>query len=443
MSREAEYRQWMQQAAPWLSFPAPRYTSYPSAQHFEEAVPQEKYARWLAELPERTPLGLYVHIPFCEKMCWFCGCHTRMTRRYEPVAAYLDEMEKEIALFTTHAARMQLSALHFGGGSPTLLTLRDLGAVMRRMREHFSFAPHPEFALEIDPRGFSRAKAEGYAALGINRVSLGVQDTNEAVQKAIGRIQPWETVEHACAWLREAGIHRINLDLVYGLPHQTLARLLETITRVIAVRPPRIALFSYAHVPWVKKHQRLIDEAWLPSPEEKYRMFLHASDALEAAGYAAVGIDHFALPEDPLATAWREGTLRRNFMGYVADGAEAVLGLGISSISQLPQGYAQNTLRHAEYARALAEGRFPLARGYHMTDEDTAAKILIDALMCTLEADAGTPPEALRPLEEAGILSLDGGKVRVFPQFRMLARVAAAAFDRHLDTRKFRYSRVA
>jgi oxygen-independent coproporphyrinogen III oxidase len=334
--------------------PVPRYTSYPAAPHFHAGVGPDTYRGWLARLPDDAPLSLYLHIPFCHALCWYCGCHTTIARRYRPVAEYLGLLLAELDLVgTALGERRPVSHIHFGGGTPTMLAPADLLALGERLRARFEIRSDAEFAVEIDPRPLTRETVNALVAMGVNRASLGVQDVNPEVQRAINRWQPFIVVERVVDRLRDAGISGINFDLMYGLPHQTVERVLQSIEAAVQLRPARVALFGYAHVPWMRRHQRLIDESTLPDTMERAAQSEAAADRLATAGYVAIGVDHFALPDDSLALALRQGRLRRNFQGYTTDRAPALLGFGASAIGSLPQGYVPNAVSIPKYREAI------------------------------------------------------------------------------------------
>jgi oxygen-independent coproporphyrinogen III oxidase len=434
----------------------PRYTSYPTAPHFTSTVGGEVYRRWLGELDPAGPLSLYFHIPFCDSMCWFCGCYTKIVNRYEPVQGYLRSLHDEIdlvaaALPATFAARH----LHWGGGSPTILTPEDWLGILDHLRHRFAIAADAEVAVELDPRDTTREYVGALAAAGVTRASIGVQDFDADVQAAINRNQPFEVVERVCAWLREYGIDDINLDLMYGLPRQTISRVVAMIDKAHRLRPSRLALFGYAHVPWMKTHQRLIDETELPDAAERWRQFAAASERLRALGYHGVGLDHFARSDDPLARAQQHGVLRRNFQGYTTDAASVLLGFGASAIGSLPQGYVQNVAPLKDYAEAVAAGRLPITRGAALSADDRLRGAVIERLMCDLRVDLGAVCEShganlaalagsierLEPLIADGLVVVDSDHVVMTDHGRPLVRLAAAAFDAYLDQGEKKHSR--
>ncbi|MDH3769984.1 MAG: oxygen-independent coproporphyrinogen III oxidase, partial [Nitrospirota bacterium] len=370
--------------------PVPRYTSYPTAPHFHPGIDAAAYRRWLGDLPDDAPLSLYLHIPFCHSLCWYCGCHTTVARRHQPVTEYLDLLRREIELVADAArAGHRVSHLHLGGGTPTMLRPDELMRLRETLEEAFDFDADADCAVEIDPRGLERATIDALAAIGINRASIGVQDVTPEVQRAVNRWQPIEVTTQVVGWLRSAGIVAINLDLMYGLPRQTEAHLGATIDAVLDLAPQRIALFGYAHVPWMKRHQRLIDSDTLPGPAERTAQFELATTRLVEAGYVAIGLDHFARADDALVKARQVGGLRRNFQGYTTDAAPALLGFGASAIGSLPQGYVQNAVPLPAYREALRDGRLPAVRGIAIDDEDRIRRAIIERLMCEFRVDLG------------------------------------------------------
>jgi oxygen-independent coproporphyrinogen-3 oxidase len=425
----------------------PRYTSYPTAPHFSSAVGPDTYAGWLAETPAGTPASLYVHVPFCRRMCWYCGCNTAVTLRDEPVAAYGEMLKAEIAMVSRHLGKkLPVVHLHFGGGTPTIMPPSLFRDVMALLRETFDFRPNAEVAIEIDPRTLTHKMVAALAAGGINRASLGVQSLDPVVQKAINRVQSYKQTADAVGWLRAAGITGINLDLIYGLPHQTVASSIETVKDCLELEPDRIAVFGYAHVPSFKKHQRKIDTAALPGGAERNAESEAIGATLIAAGYRKIGIDHYAHPDDSLAIAQAEGHLHRNFQGYTTDPAELLIGLGASAIGRLPQGYAQNDPIVRGYAQAIAANRLATVKGYALSADDRLRADLIERLMCDFRVDveavcrrhgrtAGDLREALARVDEMaadGILEFRHGVIEMSAEAEGLTRAVAAVFDAYL-----------
>lgn len=370
-----------------LRAPTPRYTSYPTAVHFSSAVGPDESGAWIAALPETAALSLYVHIPFCGALCWYCGCATTVVNTPGPIAGYLEALKVEIgAVADRLGPQRRVTHLHWGGGSPNSLQPDQILALAGWLRDRFTLDPEAEFAVEIDPRFMDAARAEALARVGVNRVSIGVQDFSPEVQAAINRQQSFETTRVVVEDLRRAGIGALNIDLVYGLPHQTEARLADTLDQALALRPDRLAVFGYAHLPQRIRHQRLIPEDALPGFEARLRLAELATRRLVDAGYARIGLDHFAQPDDPLART----PAQRNFQGYTTDRADALIGFGASAISRFPQGYAQNATGVADYRARVAAGGRATARGLALSDDDHLRAHVIERLMCDLTySDAG------------------------------------------------------
>lgn len=438
-----------------LSSPVPRYTSYPTAPHFNENVSADVYADWLGKLGPGNRLSLYAHIPYCDRLCWFCACHTKQTLRYEPVEAYLKGLHAEIASVGRRVSRQApVTALHFGGGSPTMLRPGDMIALKACLDRNFSFAPDAEISVEMDPNDLDEARHDALAAIGMTRASLGIQDFDPQVQKAINRIQTFERTRGVVEAARARDVRSVNCDILYGLPHQTMETLAETVRAVISLSPDRIALFGYAHVPWMKKHQTMIAEAHLPGVVARFHQMTMAADMLMAAGYEAIGIDHFALPTDRLAVAAREGALRRNFQGYTDDRADALIGFGASSIGQLPRGYIQNMPATGEYLRRVEEGGLAAVRGYALTLEDRARAWAIERVMCDFGfsfADLACRHPAFsgairaeaigfKASDRDGLCRIEGDRFVLTPAGQPFARTVAAVFDAHLASGRGRHS---
>ncbi len=434
----------------------PRYTSYPTAPHFTPDVTSEDYAAWLGAIGPDQKLSLYLHVPFCSQMCWYCGCHTKVVNSYAPVANYVKLLRKEIELVAAALPeRRRVGHIHWGGGTPNLLSDEDFTGLMDLLRARFDFAPDAEVAVEVDPRRLGKTQAKALAAAGVNRASLGVQDFNKEVQEAINRVQPFEMVEKCVADLRAAGIPSINFDLLYGLPSQDLSKLERNLRLSTALRPDRIALFGYAHVPWMKKHQQLIDEAALPDGPARVKQAGFTSKMLSWLGYTQIGLDHFALPEDPMAKALATGGLRRNFQGYTLDDADVLIGLGVSAIGSLPLGYIQNSPDFVAYAKAVREGKFAVARGRELSDDDRLRRRAIEELMCQGELDISALCDAgqvdsgafdkelsdLEPLITDGLVELADQKITVTERGQPLVRAVCAIFDSYLEHGETRHSR--
>ena len=434
----------------------PRYTSYPTAPHFSPAVGADRYGSWLAELPPETELSLYLHIAYCAEMCWFCGCHTKITRQYAPIADYLDCLLQEIDLVADRLpTRMTARHIHYGGGTPSILTPDDFVGTLDKLRSRFLLTEDAEVAVELDPRTTDQDYIKAMVRGGVNRASIGVQDFNPKVQEAINRIQPYDVTARVIHWLRELGIEQINMDLIYGLPYQTVDSLQETIGLAAEFAPRRIALFGYAHVPWMKKHQRLIPEDSLPGMEERWRQYESASRQLIDAGYVQIGLDHFARSDDPMAIALQENRLHRNFQGYTTDEAECLIGFGASGIGSLPQGYVGNETTIHGYKDLIRAGSLATSRGIGVDRDDLLRRELIERLMCDLFLDIddlaakwGVDPaqfdediERLRPMQEDGLITVTGRHLALTEEGRPLVRAACAAFDRYLHKGEMRHSR--
>ena len=427
----------------------PRYTSYPTAPHFSKTVGPELYGEWLSKLPRDASLSIYIHVPFCTELCFYCGCHTKAVRKREPVDAYAQQLLDEIALLDRVGGR-KLTHLHWGGGTPSILGPAWLEAIAAKLASRFDLSALKEHAIELDPRRIDRALVRSLAAIGVNRASLGVQDVSPEVQRVIGRVQPFELVERAAEWLREANIANLNIDLMYGLPQQSVRDVARSAELAASLGPQRLALFGYAHVPWFKSHQKLIDQASLPGLAERLEQAQVAGETLIGLGYESVGLDHFALPADELCMAARERRLRRNFQGYTTDNADALIGLGASAIGRMPQGFVQNAPDLAGYSRAVAAGHFPIVKGLTLSDDDRLRSDIIERLMCDLELDldrfgggaAAFAGElaALAPLAEQGLLRIDASRITVTTAGRPYVRIAAAAFDTYLAASQKRHS---
>lgn len=433
----------------------PRYTSYPTAPHFHEGITSETYADWLGTLGRTNRLSLYLHIPYCDRLCWFCACHTKHTLKYEPIAAYVETLKREIAAVGDRVSPdAVVSAVHIGGGSPTMLKPKDMIGLMDCLKQHFTFGIEPEVSIEMDPNDLDEARYDALAAIGMTRASLGVQDFDEQVQRTINRIQTFEQTRSVVEAVRVRGVNSVNCDILYGLPYQTLETLERTVEQIVFLNPDRIALFGYAHVPWMKKHQTMIPEDALPDVMERYRQMMLAADLLLQAGYKAIGIDHFAKPDDTLARAAEGAGLRRNFQGYTTDTADALIGLGASSIGKLPQGYVQNTVATAEYQRIVGEGGLCVAKGIALSDDDRVRASAIERIMCEFRLDLADLKNAFGRASHAviveaqlfaaadrdGLVVLDGDVFSLTDIGKPFARSVAATFDSYLGSGRGRHS---
>ncbi len=433
----------------------PRYTSYPTAAQFG-ALEEARYRDWLRQgVRPGDTLSLYVHVPFCRELCWYCACHTKPTRSAARIRAYTEALLAEVALLAEslppHAG---VSHLHLGGGTPSILGAEGLGALLAALRERFHIRDDAELAIELDPRLLDEALAGALAGIGFNRASLGVQDIAPEVQSRIGRPQPAEQVARAMKWLRAAGIGGINLDLMYGLPGQTIAHVEASARFAAWLRADRVAVFGYAHVPWMRPHQQAIDATLLPGVVARLGQAERAEAVLRRMGYEALGLDHFALPGDPLTQAAREGSLRRNFQGYTTDRAPVLLGLGPSAIGSLPGGHAQNETDERRYREQVQAGHLPVVRGVAATREDRQRAALIERLMCDfaldIDAQAESEPgmraildeglERMLPLCCNGLVRREGARLEVLPAGRRFVRQVAACFDAYLAPGAKRHS---
>ncbi len=426
----------------------PRYTSYPPATRFTPDLNALDLGRALTDdnATGDRPLSLYLHLPFCESRCWYCGCTTVITRDHDRANAYIDYVEKELELLGRHLdPRRPVTQLHFGGGTPTFLTPAQLRRVGKMLHDRFAFTADAEISVEIDPRRLTLEHIDALRELGARRASLGVQDTNPQVQAAIHRIQPHTLNEQAFRWLRAAGFTSINVDLIYGLPLQTPETITQTIADVLGLGPDRLSVFSYAHVPWLKPAQKIFDKlGQLPDAERKLAMFATAHERLLRAGYVDIGLDHFARPDDELARARAAGTLQRNFQGYSTRAGASLHGLGMSSISSMPEVYFQNFKTIAEYRAALDAGRLPVERGLRLTDEDRRRRTIIMRVMCDrrldyprlsqefgfdFESAYATELASLADLEADGIVRTTATGFEVTPAGSPLLRIVAMRFD--------------
>jgi oxygen-independent coproporphyrinogen-3 oxidase len=433
----------------------PRYTSYPTAPHFHPGINAATYARWLAAVEKNTPLSLYFHVPFCREMCWYCGCHTKVVRRYEPVGEYATTMADEVTLIGGMLeARPPVTHMHWGGGTPTILSADDLEHLMAKIRAGFNVAADAEIAVEMDPRTVTENHVRALARAGVNRASLGVQDFNEQVQKAINRVQPYEMTEQVVEWLRAAGIKAINFDLMYGLPYQTIDDVIRTVDLAAQMRPDRVAVFGYAHVPWMKTHQKMIPDESLPDAWQRFEQAEAAATRLAERGYRRIGLDHYALETDSMTEMLDKGHLRRNFQGYTTDEARALIGFGASSIGALPQGYVQNAVPLRAWGEAVRNGHPAVDKGIALSDDDRLRRDIIERLMCDLEVDLSVEAarygksanefsgeiEMLKPMIADGIATIDGDRISITEPGRPLMRAVCALFDTYLDSGVGRHS---
>ena len=441
----------------------PRYTSYPTADRFVEAFGAKELAQWLGKRNIggiSQPLSLYVHLPFCESICYYCACNKVVTRDRGRSAKYIKYLDKEMALLAPHLGGSRaIAQLHWGGGTPTFLPHEEMRELMAIVDARFKRADDFECSVEVDPRHAPEGTMAFLAGLGFNRVSLGVQDFDPAVQKAVHRLQPEELVRRVVAESRAAAFRSVNFDLIYGLPKQTLDSFNATLDRVVALDPDRIALYSYAHLPTIFKPQRRIADADLPSAEAKLQIMTLAIGRLTRAGYVYIGMDHFARPDDDLAVAQRRGRLQRNFQGYSTFPESDLVGLGCSAIGKVGPTYYQNHKRLDEYTAALDAGRLPVARGLELGHDDLVRRAVIQALACHFRLSMESIELAylvdfkdyfaremadLRRLQDEGLVDLSEDWITVTPRGRLLVRVVCMVFDRYLREAqaRARYSKV-
>ncbi|WP_244487951.1 oxygen-independent coproporphyrinogen III oxidase [Aureimonas sp. Leaf454] len=437
-------------AAQFAGLSAPRYTSYPTAADFRGDLDPELHESWLARVSPGEAVSIYLHVPYCREICHYCGCHTKAIRRAEPVEAYRDALREEIRLAAAVLPRrLPVARIAWGGGTPSILGANGIASIVSTLEAHFDLGALREHAIELDPRHVDASLARGLADIGIDRVSLGVQDLDPAVQAAIGRIQPERTVRDAVAVLRAAGISGINFDLMYGLPHQDETTIAATCRAVADLAPDRIACYGYAHLPARRANQRLVDAEALPGAEERLRQAALVARCLGARGYQPIGVDHFARMCDPLAVASRAGRLHRNFQGYTDDDRPTLLGFGASSISRFFQGFVQNAVDIAAYRRALERGALPTGRGLPLTRDDRDRGAIIEALLCDFRVDlsgqAGRFAEELarlRPYLADGLVTFDRGVLAVSRTGRPFARLVAQVFDAYRNGQGTGFSRV-
>lgn len=431
----------------------PRYTSYPTAPHFAGGVGPGDFADWIGAIAPGSSISLYLHVPFCRRLCWFCACRTQGTSSDEPVRAYVATLRAEIALLKARLpAGVRLSRLHWGGGTPTLLQPDMIEALAETVFDAVPLAEGAEFSVEIDPNEIDAPRLDALARAGMNRASIGVQDFDPDIQKAIGREQGYELTKRVADMIRDRGVHSLNADILYGLPHQTRSRIADSVQKLLTLSPDRVALYGYAHVPWMSRRQQMIPSDAMPTPEERLRLFETARDLFVWDGYDEIGIDHFARPDDGMAVAARSGTLRRNFQGYTDDQSPVLVGLGASSISRFPQGYAQNVSGTSDYTKSVRAGAFATHRGHACSAEDRLRGRIIEALMCDfrvsraeiLRDHAVTPAQLDALLARAaaafpGMVELSAEGLAILTVGRPLTRMVARAFDAY-DTAKAQHS---
>ncbi|MFD1194788.1 oxygen-independent coproporphyrinogen III oxidase [Seohaeicola saemankumensis] len=421
----------------------PRYTSYPTAPHFSNAVGEDDYTSWIKAIPPSSNISLYLHVPFCRRLCWFCACRTQGTQSEAPVATYLETLKAELTLLKRILPDgIRLSRLHWGGGTPTLMSAAMMSDLAGTVFDVAPMAPQGEFSVEIDPNEIDDARLDALAAAGMNRASIGVQDFDDAIQQTIGRIQGYDITRDAVLAIRARGVTSLNADILFGLPHQSRARITESVQKLLSLNPDRVALYGYAHVPWMAKRQQMIPSDALPTPEERLDLFDTARRLFLWDGYAEIGIDHFATQTDGLTVAQRSGQLRRNFQGYTDDPADVLIGVGASSISRFPQGYAQNAPATGAHTAAIRNGRFSVAKGHRFTPDDRLRGRMIEMLMCDFRVDRHALQDSFNVTDAVvqslfdkvmadfpGMLTLDTDGLGVPVEARPLARMIARSFD--------------
>lgn len=439
--------------------PGPRYTSYPPATEFNESTGADEYVKKLVESNSRhTPLSLYFHIPFCEQRCLYCGCNVIISHRKGIEVPYLERVYKELKLVSQYIDKeRKVSQLHWGGGTPNYLDTAQIEEFFQEIRKNFDFEEDAEISIEIDPRFATKEQIKTIKKVGFNRVSIGVQDLDPKVQQTVNRVHPLPVVKRVVDNLREEEFHSINIDLIYGLPYQTVESFKKTIEQVIELNPDRLAIYSFAYVPWIKPHQKLMPQEAFPSAEEKLSILNMVIDLLQEAGYVYIGMDHFAKPDDELAIAQREGKLWRNFQGYTTRKGVELLGFGATSIGMLYDGYFQNYKTLREYNVSVDAGKIPVFRGYVLNEDDIIRREVIMDIMCNLGLDYDRVEqefgikfedyferelEELKELESDGLIKVSGRQIKILPVGRLLIRNVAMVFDAHLRKKKeLRFSR--
>lgn len=427
----------------------PRYTSYPTAPHFGTSVGPGLFTNWIEAIPAGSAISLYLHVPFCRRLCWFCACRTQGTSSDTPVRAYAATLKAEIAMLKRHLAPgVTLSRLHWGGGTPTLLQPDMIRDLAQTVFDAVPMGKNAEFSVEIDPNEVDADRLDALTQSGMNRASIGVQDFDPEIQKTIGREQSYELTKRVADMIRDRGVRSLNADILYGLPHQTRTRIADSVQKLLTLSPDRVALYGYAHVPWMSRRQQMIPSESMATPEERLALFETARELFAWDGYEDIGIDHFARPTDSMAIAARNGTLRRNFQGYTDDTAPVLIGLGASSISRFPQGFAQNVSGTSDYTKAIRADKFSTHRGHVFSGEDVLRSRIIEMLMCdfridraALIQDFGVSQEWLtRTFQTAaeafpGMIDRTDGGFAIPQRARPLTRMIARAFDAYDQTK--------
>lgn len=439
----------------------PRYTSYPTAPQFSQKFTEASFKEAIARSNRQmipSPLSLYVHIPFCDTICYYCACNKIITKDHSVTPEYLELLQKEINLIAPlFDSDREIEQIHLGGGTPTFLDDQEMIRLMTMIEENFNVSSDCEMSIEIDPRKVSNEGIQLLTNVGFNRMSLGVQDFDERVQRAVNRLQPYELVAERLATMREHGVTSVNMDLIYGLPHQTVESFGDTVDKVIGLRPDRLSVFNYAHLPERFKPQRRINADDLPSASQKLDIFSLCMDRLQDAGYVYIGMDHFALEADSMVKAQQDGTLQRNFQGYSTHAHTDLIGIGVSSISSVFDSYSQNSPKIDEYRAMVNEGQLPVVRGLVMSDADRVRKAVINQLICHFELDMekfgrywgftfdeffADELRELQVMEQEGLINLCEGKISVEPKGRLLIRNICMVFDEYLRNNVVQFSKV-
>ena len=432
------------------SKPGPRYTSYPTALEFSDAYAYDEYIKKIESQDSSRPISLYFHLPFCRNACYFCGCNVVFTSKEDKMLRYMEYLNKELAILATHLdCNREVIQMHFGGGTPTFFTALQLQKIIQNIKSYFpNFVSDAEISCEIDPRHIDEAQMKVMSDAGFNRVSFGIQDFNEKVQIAVHRVQPYEITKSAMNLARKYNMVSVNTDLIYGLPYQTLETFKETLSLAITLDPDRFAVFNYAHVPWLKKTMRKIDETTLPLPDEKLEIMQYTIDFLTSNGYKMVGMDHFAKPEDELFKAIKKGELHRNFQGYTTKGGADLIGIGLTSIGEGIDSYNQNFKDMSSYEEAIDEGQLPFERGVVLSEDDLIRQYVIMELMSNFKLDIkrfnslfdvefntyfADALEDLVPFAEDNLLSISSDSIECSETGTLLIRNIAMPFDAYMQ----------
>jgi oxygen-independent coproporphyrinogen-3 oxidase len=435
-------------------YSVPRYTSYPTAPNFHDKINNDTYESWLKKLDKNKKISLYIHIPFCSSLCYFCGCHTSVVNKYKAIENYVSLLLREIEILGEKLeSKFNVSHIHFGGGTPSILKGAELWLIMQSIKKRFNILKDCKIAMEIDPRFFKQNLTIILNDCGFDRISIGVQDFSQNVQTLINRKQSFEITNETVKHLRENNISNINIDLIYGLPKQTVQTFADTLEKISILRPERISAFGYAYVPWMKKHQRLIKDKPLNN-EDRLKFYRLASNYFLSNGYKAFGIDHYAEKSSSIIQNLKNRKLQRNFQGYTEDDAEVLIGIGASSISSLPDGYVQNIAKIADYIKTLKKNKLPISRGYRLKTEDKMYSIVIKELMCYLNVDLkqvskkfskdinlfSTNIKKLKPFIDTGYLDFQNFTLSIKPEARPLVRIICSVFDQYFEPKTNRYS---